>query len=382
MNLFSIVSCSFYQTRIAINVNLKEKYISKNFEYDSCIIEIDNELTEVNRYYYDTSDKEFKTFAITSNDICIFYIDNNSYPKKIVAQYLNDEVIYKKIPFELETNYIINDVKNVSIDGNDIYLSINYIGYVDSTYLGFLKVNSFEGVDYYYNEEKKVNYLTTNLCGKSIFNWYYTNKSNNEISLKSYNILSYKTKKLETYHKNTTYKDVYFNFKKLSKNETEDTEQFKIFGNYESIDVFKLDNVSLFFKRKDEVRLQVNVLENDIYEPGYKVEFNGTGFLNGEEINTGFIVNDIGKYLLAIYGINNEKEVINFEIDDLTINPISNNYNFKIKDIEIIKTVKVNDLVKTMNINIENQSNASALPVFLSILILGVLSLFFMRKKI
>ena len=94
-------------------------------------------------------------------------------------------------------------------------------------------------------------------------------------------------------------------------------------------------------------------MENGIYEPGYKVEFNGTGFLNGEEINNGFIVNDIGKYLLAIYGINNEKEVINFEIDDLTINPISNNYNFKIKDIEIIKTVKVNDLVKTMNITMD-----------------------------
>ena len=213
------------------------------------------------------------------------------------------------------------------------------------------------------------NGVTTNLCGKSIFNWYYTNKNNNEITLKSYDILSYKTKKLETYHKNTIYKDVYYNFKKLTKIESENPEQYKAFGNYESIDVFKLGNISFHFKRKDEVRLQVNVLKNDIYEPGYKIEFNGTGFLNGEEINSGFIVDKIGKYLLAIYGINNEKEVINFEIDDLTVQPTSKNYHFKIKDIEIIKTIKENELLKTVNINIENQNNASSLPIFLSILI-------------
>ena len=27
--------------------------------------------------------------------------------------------------------------------------------------------------------------MTTNICGKSIFNWYYTNKNNNEITLKT-----------------------------------------------------------------------------------------------------------------------------------------------------------------------------------------------------
>ena len=125
LDLFSIVDCDFYQTRIAINVNLKEKYINENLEYDSCIIELDNELSEVNRYYYDTSNKEYKTFAVTSNDVCIFYIDNNIYPKKIIAQYLNDDIIYKKIVFELETNYVINDVKKVSVDGDNIYLSMS-----------------------------------------------------------------------------------------------------------------------------------------------------------------------------------------------------------------------------------------------------------------
>lgn len=49
---------------------------------------------------------------------------------------------------------------------------------------------------------------------------------------------------------------------------------------------------------------RINIANKEIYDYGLTLDFNGAGYLNGEEIHSGYICNQEGTYLLELQGVN------------------------------------------------------------------------------
>ena len=132
------------------------------------------------------------------------------------------------------------------------------------------------------------------------------------------------------------------------------------------------------------IDLKKNVENEEVYQTGYKLSFNGYGKLNGEEINDGFIVEDIGKYLLEIEGENVEKELVSFTISQLSINSIP----MEKVDLEVLKpafiygTKEDSSSVETRCEFEVKENYDNIVPLVISIISFGILSLILMRKKI
>ena len=111
--------------------------------------------------------------------------------------------------------------------------------------------------------------------------------------------------------------------------------------------------------------------------------FNGEGLLNGDEIKSEYIINDVGKYQLVISGLN-ETKIILFEVKDLTMKPITyNKMNNLIESVEIKNhsNMKSNDV--TINYDYVNKDNTKqVIPLAITILCFGIIGFFFVRKKI
>lgn len=60
----------------------------------------------------------------------------------------------------------------------------------------------------------------------------------------------------------------------------------------------------------EEVPLEVNINNNNIYPNGYRVNFNGTGYLDGNLIISNYAVNSDGKHILVVSGANTQEEIV------------------------------------------------------------------------
>lgn len=80
----------------------------------------------------------------------------------------------------------------------------------------------------------------------------------------------------------------------------------------------EFDNIVIYYKERLVVPLKVNIKNFGIYDQGIVLEFNGKGYLNGVEIESGYKVMKEDKYLLELYSNNQNKESIYFTVSDLT----------------------------------------------------------------
>ena len=84
------------------------------------------------------------------------------------------------------------------------------------------------------------------------------------------------------------------------------------------------------------IKENINVKNSEIYDEGKKLVFNGIGFLNDQEITSGYIINEVGNYSLLIVGSNMNKS-FNFKVMNLSTrypSQIHNSYEF---DVEVIE---------------------------------------------
>lgn len=117
---------------------------------------------------------------------------------------------------------------------------------------------------------------------------------------------------------------------------------YNIFGKYQLHQHHTLDNFSVFNTQELVIKPNINIRSNEIYDLGVKLEFNGKAYLNDYPIESGFVVNEKGKYLLEVVG-KDERKLINFSVDTLSITP---------KEIEEEKS-----LITTPSINSPQISN-------------------------
>lgn len=85
--------------------------------------------------------------------------------------------------------------------------------------------------------------------------------------------------------------------------ETKTAEQGEeVYGYYDGKITYILNDKSIESYGKVYVPLKINIVNNSTYQPGIKLEFNGSGDLNGKAIESGYVVDEIGNYVLEIKG--------------------------------------------------------------------------------
>ena len=152
-------------------------------------------------------------------------------------------------------------------------------------------------------------------------------------------------------------KNVYSLFGKCQFKEKEYLEyhQRNVYGLYH-IDTFYLTNGGIEFinEIEEEILLEVNITNGMIYPNGYRIIFNGEGYLDGNLILSNHAVINDGNHKLLIKGVNEEKE-FDFYVSNKQYQFIDRYNDYEAKNIKInenfIISFEVNDNIEIKNIN-------------------------------
>lgn len=122
------------------------------------------------------------------------------------------------------------------------------------------------------------------------------------------------------------------------------------YGEYTLVFYYKFDFFDLVIRKDIEVLINTNIAEDNIYYDGLILTFKGRGYLNNNQIEDGYIINEPGLYELKVIGNNNVTTLYEFEIVK----------NESIKEEEKYFVYDVN--VKTNEQEIENMVNVINKP--------------------
>lgn len=379
---FIVLDCCFFNNKMTISVSFPYGKEENGINYTNCIYELNTMFDYEKKYYYNLINFDYKGHVITNNDVCIYGINHNINDYCIDILYLNDSVINKNILLDLDEGYYINDLKLVNIDGDNIYFNINSKINNFGFNLGYVCVNKNNGCKYFYNFEESNYMIKFNNLNNNLIRIYYRNgkivyDQSRLINIQSYNYnTSNYTKKIKT---------VNINGVGLVPNNYIENTNYEVFGKYYDVVKFvDFNNQKIFLKNEIYVSHNANVNHKEKYQKGFIVTFNGVGLLNGNEINSNYKIDDIGKYLLVIKGENEEEVAIDFEIKDfVNHNDVKKQSDLIIKQASIYSgTVNNEDLLSYDNNLIKIDNFDKVIPICLSILSLGILSFILMRKKI
>lgn len=374
---FIFVDTSFYNRRLTVNVLLKEK----QGIYTNCIYEYNDLLQYVDKYYFTINNKDYLGHQVTENDLCFYSIDHSINNNCVKIEYLNNGVENKNILLDLQNIYFVNNVDVVNIEGNDIYFSMKNIGYNTSYFLGFCKVNSIFGVSYFSCTTEEIGLISTKITNGILLNFYY---KQDKIYSRIIDLIEIETVQSKSNIEITKAKKMYHNCKELLKSPYKIRLNKNVFGKYQDV-YFYIDELhnKYFLSDEYEVVLQCNVLDDMEYQIGYSIKFNGIGTLNGNEVFSGFNINDIGKYQLIING-NNDTKIVFFEINDLTVDHIErpkNNFSISFMKEYILPHRKENIDETVYDFTVKDNLK-NTVPLSLAILTTGIILFLLLRKKI
>lgn len=91
---------------------------------------------------------------------------------------------------------------------------------------------------------------------------------------------------------------------------------YQMFGYYMLQYVFRHETFVVAFAKEVYVADLINVSSDEHYSLGYRLFFNGVGYLNDKKISSGTQINQVGMYVLEIYGKDQVKRMISFGIID------------------------------------------------------------------
>lgn len=91
-----------------------------------------------------------------------------------------------------------------------------------------------------------------------------------------------------------------------------------IYGEYDQKVSYFYGGLRIDYYRDYYVPIRVSIVDKSVYDRKVKLTFNGTGYLNNEKIDSGYIVTEEGKYVLEVRG-KNESQYYTFEVKTLVI---------------------------------------------------------------
>ena len=122
-----------------------------------------------------------------------------------------------------------------------------------------------------------------------------------------------------------------------------------LFGIYDGEIKYKFNDFYVCADGKVYVPLRINITNNSSYNKGLELTFNGQGILNGMTIESGYVINEIGNYVLEING-HNDTKYFHFYVKDM-INE-ENEVKYKRLDFEVkSEEKKINNENEVKNID-------------------------------
>ena len=326
--IMEINKISLKLEKINFIANDNDSYIIKAQSYNNKLY-LECHFSGDNGTYYNTYNKSY------NGKMIIEYNQKSSYVlSSIASAYDNYELIFAGNAY-----YLCEKLKD------KILIDISYIDidYPNKSYTYPYKISdTCESINYASIGSKLIiienddNLITkiSKLEDKSITNYVYYNHNykindikyfNNEIYLLSYqdNVLIsklsiYNYEFIDSTKDKIKYEDIkiYKNYKEVDINQNRNFDNLN-FGIYNKKSIKEKDNLKIIYYSKVEVPLTINVSDERVYDIGSRITFNAKAYLNNVEIESGYIVENIGKYQLDIYSENNEKRTISFYIEDM-----------------------------------------------------------------
>ncbi len=210
-------------------------------------------------------------------------------------------------------NNIDNNLEIVSIDYTDKILNVLY-----KTTDGYQFVVFDEELNRLY--EKDINQTFDSSTNLFIQNKVITEEAEKEINiykLSYFKVLSIGKNTIDNnnYHNY----DIIMNGRKIEHDEelTKDNVDLSTFGNYEITYYFDQE-MDVIIQKVLKVNSICDIEKDGLYDVGLIINHNGTMFLNNEKIESGYMIEEPGEYVLELIG-NNASKIINFEVEKLSI---------------------------------------------------------------
>ena len=99
----------------------------------------------------------------------------------------------------------------------------------------------------------------------------------------------------------------------------------KVYGYYDGKINYDYEGETFIVEGKYFVPLEINIEKDSVYNKGLILLFNGEGKLNGKRINSGESIDEVGNYVLEIYG-KDDVSYYHFSIEDMVITDKNNEY--------------------------------------------------------
>lgn len=385
-----LFNSEFYKGTIYLYMLIQgDGYFNNNTSnnYFKTIIEIDNQFNigtwvDVNNLEVD----EFSKLFIYNN--YIFLSENNLYNNKLKFQI-----------FSLRLNYvdefIIDEFKNATLlDYNFLEISNNLvISLIErDVYNLFNKKiilldNELNIISIYVNQNIDLGTTISNIsnCDNKLIISFY-NKQQDKYEILLYYNIKVKKELIRTSKYDLTNYKVYINNVETTKVKLTDTAPINAFGNYYDIYLYEYGNLKIYLKNEKYYFFKSNISNDEVFDKGIIINFNGVGYLNDKLIDQNYKINDAGKYILEVIG-EGEKKIINFKIDELSLEldtidlRQSHEDNIKIISKESSIVNQTGNTLKLIN-NIEEEVDSLVVVIIFSFIIIGILGGLFLPIRI
>ncbi|MGD9887587.1 MAG: hypothetical protein AB7T03_06500, partial [Bacilli bacterium] len=153
----------------------------------------------------------------------------------------------------------------------------------------------------------------------------------------------------------------------------ENTVGINPYGNYVNQYEFVTQQFRIILPTYLTFFLQTNIRSQETYDSGTKIYFNGKGFLNGNEIKTGHLLEDSGNYFLEVIGNDGEQSNIIFTISHLSETNSEIVEDKAILEASLSENTVFNSEEEHFVQLITNNSSSKSLPNWAYSIFLGVL---------
>lgn len=157
---------------------------------------------------------------------------------------------------------------------------------------------------------------------------------------------------------------------------------------YQTVTVYEAyssENLSVFLPSLYECKIKMNVVDNEKYDVGVVLSFNGKGYLNGVSIQTNHKITSPGVYTLKVLNNKGEEKSCSFVVEDMSFlitNSVEDN-EIKITRSNYEESLRVTPEKIDFNITkTEERTFSPLLLIILTSLILGILAGFLFLKLI
>lgn len=214
------------------------------------------------------------------------------------------------------------------------------------------KLIDFEYSSEYYNDIMFIDHF--NMLVKD-------NLSVQNIILNVVKVNTFGTTIIDSDKKNINDYDIILNEQKGSINidKSEIHYNINMFGDYNLIYYLESDNLDIMYNHKIKVTNNLSITNNQTYDVNVKLTFNGIGILDGNVIESGYIVEDIGEHTLKLIGKDNIEYIYQFNIQKISPNKEKKErYNEELNQFNEY-VIEQSEDYSYQNINMENGDNSN-----------------------